>query len=139
MGDGGCQKLALALRAKDCSTWSTPTPSLEYSLASFLKKFILPRRLIVSVHSNGFPVTSEAEEKSVGTAEFDVVAHHCQVHSNQFDGEGINNEFHFNCNCTAHGLDDPRFWKPVDQFRVQGRHGGTRIAVQSLDCRSRND
>ena len=42
-------------------------------------------------------VAAKAEEESVG-AEFDVVAHCSGVHSDQFDGEGIDNEFHLDCN-----------------------------------------
>ncbi len=51
-------------------------------------------------------VAPEGEKKSIG-ADFDVVAHHCQVHSNQFDWEGVNNKFHLDFDCTAHDLDDP--------------------------------
>ncbi len=51
-------------------------------------------------------VAPKGEKKSIG-AEFDIVAHHHQVHSNQFNGEGVNNKFHLNFNCTAHDLDDP--------------------------------
>ena len=53
-------------------------------------------------------VAAKAEEELVG-AEFDVVAHRSGVHSNQFDGEGINNKFHLNCNCTANDLNDSGF------------------------------
>ena len=60
-------------------------------------------------------VTAKAEKESVG-ANFDVVAHHSGVHSNQFDGEGISDEFHLDCNCTADDLNDSGFWKPVDKF-----------------------
>jgi len=63
-------------------------------------------------------VTAKAEKESVG-AKFDVVAHHSGFHSNQFDGEGISNEFHLDCNCTADDLNDLGFRKPVDKFRVQ--------------------
>ncbi len=51
-------------------------------------------------------VAPKGEKKLIG-AEFDVVAHHCRVHSNQFDGEGINNRFHLDFDCTAHNLKDP--------------------------------
>jgi hypothetical protein len=61
-------------------------------------------------------VAPKAEEEAVG-AEFDVVAHHSRVHSDQFNGEGINNEFHLNCNCTANDLNNLGFQKPVDKFR----------------------
>ncbi len=53
------------------------------------------------------------------STEFDVVAHHGGVHSNQFNGKGINNEFHFNCDGAANDLDNSRFREPVDKFRVQ--------------------
>ncbi len=46
-------------------------------------------------------------EKKLISAEFDVVAHHRRVHSNQFDGEGVNNKFHLDFDCTAHDLNDP--------------------------------
>jgi hypothetical protein len=49
-------------------------------------------------------VATEAEEQLVST-EFDVVTHHCRVHSNQFGREGFDNEFHLDCNCTADNLD----------------------------------
>ena len=61
-------------------------------------------------------VTAKAEKESVH-AKFDVVAHHSGVHSDQYDGEGISDEFHLNCNCTADDLDDSGFRKP-DKFRV---------------------
>jgi hypothetical protein len=60
-------------------------------------------------------VTAKAEKESVG-AKFDVVAHHCGVHSNQFDREGISDKVHLNCNCTADDLNDSGFQKPVDKF-----------------------
>ena len=53
-------------------------------------------------------VTAKAEKESVG-AKFDVVAHHSGVHSDQFDGEGISDEFHLDCNCTADDLNDSGF------------------------------
>ena len=53
----------------------------------------------------------EGNQESVG-AELDVVTHHGQVHSNEFDSEGINNEFHFGVN---HAADDVA----VDQFGVE--------------------
>ncbi len=60
-------------------------------------------------------VAAKAEEESVG-AKFDVVVHRSGFHSNQFDGEGINNKFHLNCNCAANDLNDSGFQKPVDKF-----------------------
>lgn len=71
---------------------------------------------------------SEAEEKSIG-AEFDVVAHLCWGHPNQFHWESINDEFHCIFNCATHDLDDPWFWKPLDQLRVQETH---KVSVQPL-------
>ena len=41
-------------------------------------------------------VTAKAEKKLVG-AKFDAVAHHSGVHSDQFDREGISDEFHLDC------------------------------------------
>jgi len=66
-----------------------------------------------------FEVTAaaKAEKESVG-AKIDVVAHHSGVHSDQFDGEGISNKFHLNCNCTADDLNNSGFWKPVDKFQL---------------------
>jgi hypothetical protein len=63
----------------------------------------------------GFEVTvaAMAKEESVST-EFDVVAHHGGVHSDQFDGKGVDNEFHFDCDGAANDLDDSRFREPVD-------------------------
>ena len=58
-------------------------------------------------------VATKAEEQSV-SAEFDVVTHPCRVPSNQFNGEGFDNEFHLDCNCTADNLDDLGFRKSVD-------------------------
>jgi hypothetical protein len=50
-------------------------------------------------------VTAKAEKESV-SAESDVVAHHGGVHANEFDREGVNDEFHLNCNGTADDLDN---------------------------------
>ena len=58
-------------------------------------------------------VAAKAKEESVST-EFDVVAHHGGVHSDQFDGKGIDGEFHFNCDGAANDLDNSRFREPVD-------------------------
>ncbi len=58
-------------------------------------------------------VAAKAKEELVST-EFDVVAHHGGVHSNQFDRKGIDNEFYFNCNGAANDLDNLRFREPVD-------------------------
>ncbi len=61
--------------------------------------------------------TSKAEEKSV-SAESDVVAHHSQIHPDQFDGKGVNDEFHFDCDSAANDLNDSRFWELVNDFGV---------------------
>jgi len=60
-------------------------------------------------------VAAKAEKESVG-AKFDVVAHHCGVHSDQFDGEGISDKFRLDCNCTADDINNSGFRKPVDKF-----------------------
>jgi len=62
-------------------------------------------------------VTAKAEKESV-SAKFDVVAHQSGVHSDQFDEEGISDEFHLDCTCTADDLNDSGFRKPVEKFRV---------------------
>ena len=43
-------------------------------------------------------VTVKAEKESVG-AESNVVAHHGRVHADEFDGEGVDGEFHLNIFC----------------------------------------
>ena len=58
---------------------------------------------------------TKAKEESV-SAEFDVVAHHGGVHPDQFNGKGIDDEFHFNCDSAANDLNNSRFWEPVDEF-----------------------
>jgi hypothetical protein len=58
-------------------------------------------------------VAAKAKEELVST-EFDVVAHHGEVHSNQFDGKGVNNEFNFDCDGAANDLGDSGFREPVD-------------------------
>ncbi len=59
-------------------------------------------------------LAAKGNQDLVGT-ELDVVAHHGQVHPNEFDREGINDEFHFNVDCTADDVDDVCFRKTVDQ------------------------
>jgi hypothetical protein len=54
----------------------------------------------------------------VGT-ELDVVAHHDQIHPNEFNREGINNKFHLDVNCTADDINDAFFGKTVSQFGVE--------------------
>ena len=58
---------------------------------------------------------TKAKEESV-SAEFDVVAHHGGVHPDQFNGKGIDDEFHFNCDSSANDLNNSRFWEPVYEF-----------------------
>jgi hypothetical protein len=60
---------------------------------------------------------ARGNQESVG-AELDVVAHHDQIHPNEFNREGINNEFHLNVNCTADDIDDTFFGKTISQFGV---------------------
>ncbi len=43
------------------------------------------------------------------SAEFNVVAHHVQIHSNDFHREGIGLEFNFNVDCTADDAGDVCF------------------------------
>jgi hypothetical protein len=52
-------------------------------------------------------------------AELDVVAHHDQIHPNEFNREDIDNELHLNVNCTADDIDDAFFGKTVSQFGVE--------------------
>ena len=58
-------------------------------------------------------VAAKAKKESVGT-ESDVVAHHGGIHANEFDREGVDNEFHFDCDGTADDFGDSRFREPVD-------------------------
>ena len=43
-------------------------------------------------------LTAEGDQEPV-SAELDVVTHHGQIHPNEFDREGIDDEFHFNADC----------------------------------------
>ncbi len=52
-------------------------------------------------------------------AELDVVAHHDQIHPNEFNREGIDNKFHLDVDCTADDIDDAFFGKMVSQFGVE--------------------
>ncbi len=58
---------------------------------------------------------SKAKEESI-SAEFDVVAHHGGVHPDQFNGKGIDDKFHFNCDGAANDLNNLRVWEPVYEF-----------------------
>ena len=60
-------------------------------------------------------VAAKAKEEPVST-EFDVVAHHGQVHPYQFNGEGINYEFHFNLDRAAYDLNDVRLREFINQL-----------------------
>jgi hypothetical protein len=62
-------------------------------------------------------VTPETKKKSIGT-EFDVVAHHARVHPDQFNGEGVDNEFHFGLNRAAYDSSDACSQELVDKLRV---------------------
>ena len=62
-------------------------------------------------------ITPETEKKSIGT-EFDVVEHHARVHPDQFNGEGVNNEFHFGLNRAAYDSSDACSQELVDKLRV---------------------
>jgi hypothetical protein len=72
------------------------------------------KRVAISVVSTA----AKGNQDSVG-AELDVVAHHDQIHPNEFNREGINNKFHLNVNCTAYDIDDTFFGKTVSQFGVE--------------------
>jgi hypothetical protein len=61
---------------------------------------------------------AKGNQESVG-AELDVVAHHDQIHPNEFNREGIDDEFHLDVNCTADDIDDTFFGKTNSQFGVE--------------------
>ena len=61
---------------------------------------------------------SQSNQQAIG-AELDVVTHHGQVHSNEFNREGIHYKFHLNFDCTANDFDDACFNEAIDQFGVQ--------------------
>jgi hypothetical protein len=98
-----------------------------------LKKIVFPR---VADHVHPFEqvanfvvsLVAKGNQESVG-AELDVVTHHGQVHSNEFDGEGINNEFHFDVDCAADDVGDACCRKAVDQFGVEE---ACKVAVESF-------
>ena len=73
-------------------------------------------------------VAPETEKESIGT-KFDVIAHHARVHPNQFDGESIDNKFHFNLDRAAYNFSDVRGWEFVDKLRVEEAR---KIAVHPL-------
>jgi len=89
--------------------------------------------LICAVYADpGFEVLSNSlfnkVKESIGT-KFDVIAHHARVHPDQFDGESINNEFHFNLDRAAYNFSDARGWELVDKLRVKEAR---KIAVHPL-------
>ena len=63
-------------------------------------------------------LVAKGNQDSVG-AELDVVTHHGRVHSNEFDGESINNKFHFDVDRAADDSGDACCRKVVDQFGVE--------------------
>jgi hypothetical protein len=42
-----------------------------------------------------------------------------KIHPNEFNREGIDNEFHLDVNCTAYDIDDTFFGKTASQFGVE--------------------
>jgi hypothetical protein len=114
----GGQKLAS--RAKVWSALSTPTPDIEYSLMHFLNFSLKADCFHPLKQVANFVVSTAAEgNQELVAAELDVVAHHAQIHPNEFNREGINNKFHLNVNCTADNIDDGFFGKTVSQFGVE--------------------
>ena len=58
-------------------------------------------------------LVAKCNQESAG-AELDVVTHHGRVHPNEFDREGINNEFHFDVDRAADDVGDTYCRKAVD-------------------------
>ena len=75
-------------------------------------------------------VPPKTEKESIGT-KFDVIAHHARVHPDQFDGESVDNEFHFNLNRAAYNFSDARSRELVDKLRVEEAR---KIAVHPLNA-----
>ena len=73
-------------------------------------------------------LVAEGDKELVG-AELDVVAHHGRIHLNEFEGEGINNEFHFDVVRAADNVGDVCCRKAVDQFGVKE---ACKVAVESF-------
>jgi hypothetical protein len=63
-------------------------------------------------------LVAKGNQESVG-AELDVVTHHGRVHPNEFDGESINNKFHFDVDRAADDSGVACCRKVVDQFGVE--------------------
>jgi hypothetical protein len=47
------------------------------------------------------------------------MAHHARFHSNQFNGESVDHEFHFDFDRAAYDSSDARGWELVYEFRVE--------------------
>ena len=73
-------------------------------------------------------LVAKSNQESVG-AELDVVTYHGQVHPSEFDGEGINNKFHFDVDRDADDVGDACCRKSVDQFGVEETY---KVAVESF-------
>ena len=87
-------------------------PGFEVFADSLFKEVRLPLEAdrlhpFEGVSNPVMAVAPEAEEESIG-AKFDVITHHVGVHSNQFDGESIDHEFHFDFNRAAYDFGDAR-------------------------------
>ncbi len=63
--------------------------------------------------------TADKGNQELVGAELDVVAHHDQIHPNEFARKGIDNESHLDVNCTADDINDAFFRKMVSQFGVE--------------------
>ena len=111
-GEGG-QKLVS--RAKVWSALSTPSPDFEYSPTRFSKKLIFLWRLIISIQSNRLSfLECLCQPKAIRSRSAQSSAHRGRIHPNEFDREGINNEFHFNVDCTADDVHDKCSKKMVE-------------------------
>ena len=58
-------------------------------------------------------LVSEGNQESVCT-KLDVVAHHGQIHADEFNGEGISDKFHFYVDCAVDNLDVVCFVEAVE-------------------------
>ena len=58
-------------------------------------------------------LVSKGNQESVST-KLDVVAHHRCVHSNEFNGEGVDNKFHFDDDRAVDDFNDTCFGKAVE-------------------------
>jgi hypothetical protein len=108
-------------------------PGFEILSDSLFKEVCLPleaNRLhpFEGVSNPVMAVAPEAEEELIG-AKFDVIAHHVRVHSNQFDGESIDHEFHFDFDRAAYDFGDGRDRELVYEFQVEE---ACKVAVHSL-------